>query len=167
VAEKDPLWDQTGQLPADARLIYVTLEFPTHPNALLLLEYWCNRSKDDGFVVGRDIPARPIAKILHILMVNEPIGDIEDMNIRLAGSSFRRRHGRDITGEKLSSLFAPETFERLRGNTREILRTGKPCILDARVQWLDRELTHYEILVLPVLSPDRKATWMLVGLFYF
>ncbi len=136
-----------------------------HPDVRRLLAFWREREADGGFVVGRDIPSRALAGILHSIMVLEPLAD-GDCQIRIAGSALRRRYGMEITAHKLSELFGASAEPQLAW-TRRILTTGEPCILDVREQQLGQTRLRREVIVLRVLAPDRNMHWALAGVFYF
>ena len=46
---------------------------PRHRGAQLLLNIWREREAAGGFTIGRDIPSRNIARIMHNIMVYEPV----------------------------------------------------------------------------------------------
>ena len=146
---------------------YVRVEAAAHSDSRHLIAVWRECCAGDGFVVGRDIPSRPLASLLRSLMVNEPIEDGADYRIRLAGSSLRRRYGREITSLRLSELFSPEAYIPHPAITKEALAAGEPRILDVREEEFGQPRHHREVVVLPVLSPDRSAKWVLAGVFYF
>ncbi|MGA7713353.1 MAG: PAS domain-containing protein [Rhizomicrobium sp.] len=151
---------------SDIRDHYLSLEAPTHPKALRLMEFWkANAAK--GIVVGRDVPSRAISELLSSIAIFEPVDGGSDYRARLAGESVRRRFSRDITGKLLSDLFAAEDFQdHLNDNNAHIL-SGTPQILDSRLTNGAVEQMHLEVVILPVLAPDRASKWLLVGLFYF
>ena len=122
---------------------------------------------DGGFVVGRDVPSRPLARLLGNLAVYEPLADGSDLRVRLAGATIGRRFDRDITGRKLSELFPAEDFVRHMVATVKAIETGTPVILDSRIMRETVTELHLEVVVLPVLASDRVTPWVLVGLFYF
>ena len=140
---------------------------PVHFGAKLLVDTWRRRRGKDGFVVGRDVPSRPLASILRNLIVYEPMGGARDFRVRLAGSALIRRFDCDITGLKLSELFDPVSYECHRNAMVEIMQEDKAAFLDVKLASKSRTELHFEIVGLPVLSPDRSASWVLGGLFYY
>jgi hypothetical protein len=160
-------------LAADATLPdlldhYAPVETPRHPDAITLLAYWRGCvDAGDGFLIGRDIPARPIANLLRSLIVNEPLADGSDMMIRLAGAMVRRRFGGDIKGHLMSEIFPPRDFASHRASAFAAIRTGHPIIVDSSLKRGGVEELHTEALLLPVTARDRKSIWLLVGVFYF
>src|SRR5581483_3585597 len=87
---------------------------PKHFGSRILLDLWRAREADGGFAVGTDVPSRPIARIMHNLVLFEPVvesGRVTDLRVRVAGDSLFMRFGRDTTGMMLSQLFGPEEFE--------------------------------------------------------
>jgi hypothetical protein len=156
--------DHTGT--ADIRDHYVSLEAPTHPKALRLMEFWkANAAK--GIVIGRDVPSRAISDILSSIAIFEPVDGGRDYRARLAGESVRRRFSRDITGKFLSELFPADDFHDHRDANNAHVLSGTPQIIDSRLTNGAVEQMHLEVVILPVLAPDLASKWLLVGLFYF
>lgn len=159
-------------LQSDSQRYWSVLEKPSHPDLLKLNEIWqsCNiwRSCTDevGFVVGRDVPSRHLAGMLHNLMVWEPDAECRDFVVRLAGGALRRRYGRDITGERASQIYRPEELEILAADFQEALRSNAPVFRCRRiVKYGVKVAFDGEVGIFPVLSSDRSAKWFLIGLF--
>ncbi|HEX2591520.1 MAG TPA: PAS domain-containing protein [Rhizomicrobium sp.] len=146
---------------------YERTDLPRHPDCLTLMQYWEACIAAGGFVVGRDIPARPIARLLRNIILVEPVNDATDFRIRLAGSMVRQRFNDEIKDRYLSELRSPEDFKHRRDAACDALRTGRPAIIDSRLRRGSVEEMHTEVILLPVTSADRSATWLLVGIFYF
>jgi hypothetical protein len=161
-----PVRERSGLAPGLLDEFKVIAE-PAHADSAALLEFWHARMADGGFVVGRDVPSRPLARLLRNLTVYEPTADGRDLRVRLAGATIRRRFDRDITGQKLSELFSPEDFTHHSRGTFKAIRTGRPVVLDSKLKRNGVIEMHLEIVVLPVLAPDLVTPWVLVGLFYF
>ena len=141
---------------ADVRDHYRALEAPTHPKAIRLMEFW-KANAANGIVIGRDVPSRPICDILSSIAIFEPVDGGSDYRARLAGESVRRRFSRDITGKLLSELFPADDFhDHLKDNNANIL-SGTPQILDSRLTNGAVEQMHLEVVLLPVLAPDRAS----------
>jgi hypothetical protein len=161
------VWDAVDPLTADLGETATQIPEPIHFGAKLLFERWRELQGGDGFVVGRDVPARQLSGILRNLAVYEPIDDCRDFRARLAGTAFLRRFGRDITGFSLSEIFREPGLERHRTSMAEIVRSGTPQAFDVKMQRGRKTVLHGEALRLPVRSADRTATWILSGLFYY
>ncbi|MEI9887959.1 MAG: PAS domain-containing protein [Rhizomicrobium sp.] len=147
---------------------YRRVDTPQHGDAAILLDYWRSCiAKAGGFVVGRDIPNRAIARLLRNIIVTEPVGGSADFHMRLAGSGIRRRFGEEIGGHLLSSLFSAADFAHHLALSNEVLRDGRPLIVDSRTRRGAIEELHLEVVLLPAKSPDGKHDWILVGMFYF
>jgi hypothetical protein len=89
------------------------------------------------------------------------------MRIRLAGDAFRQRFGRDTSGTKLSDLFDHDDFEAHISQIAVALHRGAPYIVRCTLKRGSVVEKRFEVIVLPVWSPDRKARWALTGIFYF
>ncbi len=147
---------------------YVRVEAPRHADAVLLLDYWRARMAEHGsFVVGRDIPARPVARILRNVLLFEPLPDNSDLRVRLAGADVRRRFDRELKGHLMSQMFAAADFEVHRKSAFEVITSGLPIVLDTSLKRGNVEELHTEVLLLPVTARDLKSTWLLATLFYF
>jgi len=139
---------------------------PNHPKARKLFAFWQEHA-EHGIVIGRDIPSRPIADILSYIAVYEPANGGTDFRIRLAGTSMRRRFGRDVTGMLMSDLFKPDDFQAHFDDARRSLETGMPVILDSRLSSGAVEQMHLEVVIFPVSAPDLITKWILLAVFYF
>ena len=161
------VWGQLDPVNASLREVCTPLAEPVQYGAKLLFDHWqARRDTSMGFVVGRDVPSRTLAPILRSLALYEPVDSMKDFRFRLAGTAFMRRFGRDVTGMKLSGIYDPETFEAQRLALAEVIETGSPGFSDVKVTRDNRIYLRFESLRLPVLSPDRKETWVMGGLFY-
>lgn len=150
----------------DYRECCVRLIAPKHAGADLVLRVWQERVAAGGFLVGRDVPSRVLSRVLHNLAVFEPVAGARDIRVRLAGTAFYRPFDRDVTGARFSELFDPPAFERNCNLLIETIQSGNPTVLAIERAQGSRVLTRYECLLLPVLSPDRAAHWVLAGLFF-
>ncbi len=161
------VWGQLDPVNANLREDRTPLAEPQQYGARLLYEHWrARRDTSMGFVVGRDVPSRALAPILRTLALYEPVDGMKDFRMRLAGTAFMRRFGRDVTGMKLSDIYDPEAFEAQRMALMDVILTGSPYICDVKVTRDNRIYLRFESLRLPVLSPDRKETWVMGGVFY-
>jgi hypothetical protein len=139
----------------------------THPSSKLLLDHWKLREKEDGFVVGKDIPSRALSSILSNLSVCELTPNGKDLRVRLAGSGLMRRFGKDVSGSCVSELYGAAQYRWAMAAAQEVLREGNPIIGDSRITRLGAEIMRTEIVYAPIYSPDRLSRWVLIGAFYF
>jgi hypothetical protein len=161
------VWGEVDARAASFHEVFTVMHEPSHYDARHLFEFWRERNDEGGFVIGRHVPSRALARLMSHLVVYEPLDEGEDFRARIAGTSLLRRFGRDISGSKLSELFEPHAFEAQRDDLRTLLRTGKPCVLEVKATVDGYPALHFEILALPVLAPDRETPWVLSGLFYY
>jgi hypothetical protein len=160
------VWGNLDSTAANVEEIRTEIPAPTHYGACLLLDQWHAKELRGGFVVGRDVPSRELAGILRNIALYEPVDDGADFRVRLAGTAFMRRFGRDITGLTLSKIYDRCNVEERRAALLGIIRSKKPILLDVKVMRDRRTLMRFEGLGLRVLSPDRKEAWVMGGLFY-
>ena len=161
------VWGDVDAQAAGFHEVFTVMREPSHYDARHLFEFWRERNEEGGFVIGRHVPSRPLARLMSHLVVYEPLHEGEDFRARIAGTSLLRRFGRDISGSKLSELFERNAFEAQRDDLRTLLRTGKPCVLEVKATVDGYPALHFEIVALPVLAPDGKTPWVLSGLFYY
>jgi hypothetical protein len=154
-------------LGADLVDHFIRVEFPRHRDAIILLGHWRACMTAGGFVVGRDIPARKIARVLRNVILWEPLADGADLCVRLAGADVRRRFDFDLKGRMMSTMFSPEDFKIHLASTMDVIAGGVPIVLDTALRRGDVEELRTEVLILPVTARDMKSTWVLAGLFYF
>lgn len=151
----------------ETRYEWLEIQSPTHPDLVVLSSFWEARADKDGVVIGRDLPSRPIARLLRNLIVVEPDSDHQDYRVRLAGSASLRRFGRDISGERISEHFGSVDFVSRRDQMRMVQRTGKPIFCRGKVFRHETMVIDLEFAILPATSPDGTSRWIVVGLFYF
>ena len=141
---------------------------PRHPEAIELLDYWRTVvARGNGFLIGRDIPARPIARLLKNVRIDEPLPDGSDIRVRLAGTAIKRRFGTDVHGALLSGLFKPADFRHHLAGELEVVRTGAPLVIDSCLMRGGLVELHTEIVILPILDRDARTPLLVVGFFYF
>ena len=138
----------------------------SHPKAQQLLAFWKARPAD-GIVIGRDVPSRAIAGLLNNIAIFEPVNGGSDLKVRLAGTSVRRRFGGEVTGKLMSELFPPDDFQEHLKSSIASMESDTVTIMDSRLTYGVVERMHLEVVILPVLAPDRVSKWVLAGLFYF
>jgi hypothetical protein len=161
------VWRGVDGAATDAQETRRRIPEPIHYGARLLFDTWRRRRAKDGFVVHRDVPSRPLATILRNLVIYEPLSGARDFRTRLAGSALIRRFDCDITGLKLSELFDGADFESRRDALAAIVDAGTPDIMDVKLVARGETQLHFEVLGLPVESPDRSSVWVMGGLFYY
>ncbi len=61
----------TADAVFQSREYFEPVDEPVHPGAKLLAGFWREREAAGGFVVGRDVPSRPLARILHNIALFE------------------------------------------------------------------------------------------------
>ena len=145
---------------------YATVEAPRHPGAQRLLAFWAARS-EDGIVMSRDVPSRAIADLLSNISVLEPTADRTDMRVRLVGASSLKRFGSDVKGRLLSELFPDAEFRDHMKSLRTALESDRPVIVESSLVACAVAKLQFEVVLLPVFSPDRAGRWILSGMFYF
>lgn len=141
------------------------LPAPVHFGARLLFNHWSEKQEKGGMIVGRDIPSRELSTTLRNLALCEPIAGGSDFRVRLAGSAYLRRFGRDVTGLALSDLFEGAAFERHRKELADMIVSRQHFSMDVLLKKSRRDTLHYEVLGLPVLN-ETGLRWALLGIFY-
>lgn len=129
--------------------------------------HWRGHAKEDGFIVGRDLPARPVAKLLANLALFEYCDNSNDFRARLAGFALVRRFGRDIASRWLAELFSRDDHAEQRDRMRNVLETGEVRSFDGWIRSRHHPPLHLETLLLRVVAGDRVTPLVLLGLFYF
>ncbi len=160
------VWGDVDSRARDYRERSILIETPTHPGAVLTLSVWRKRMREGGFVIGRDIPSRALSSVLRNLAVYEPIDGGQDFRVRIAGTAFYRRFGRDVTGERFSALFDPSEFSEKSRFLHEMAQTSQPVCLDIERAQGSRASARFELLVMPVRAPRRDENWALAGIFF-
>jgi hypothetical protein len=155
-----------GQAVVETTEQYAVVPEAAHPDSKKLLAFWDCRPRD-GIVMGRDVPSRAIASLLAYVMVWEPVEKGRDMRVRLAGDALHRRFQGNLRGRLMSDLFSPAYRAGHLENARNAIVMGEPVIIDSHMNYGNIEKLHVEVVLLPMLSPDRSARWVLAGSFFF
>lgn len=155
---------------APLRESFHRIDMPQREDMRALVTIWENRPSD-GLIVGRDIPSRAIARVLSHILLWEPVEDGADLVLRLCGEGLRLRFGDGAVGKRFSELIAPEIAPFFRDLGKGMLAKEYCASFDIRLKRkvaIDgRNELHFELVVFPVWSPDRKARWFLNGVSYF
>lgn len=139
----------------------------SHPDCAALMQIWQDKTAADGFVMGRDIPSRELARFLPGIMILEPTADFSDYLVRLAGTRQRKTWNQEITGMKLSGVSGAQMFQSRMVDANRVLYTGVPLALD--ITRLKRTLLieHRESILLRILAPDCHRWWIMVFTAYY
>jgi len=159
------IWRDVGPFARDHVEVTTPLAEPVHFGARLLFNHWREKQEKGGLIVGRDLPARALSPALRNLGLYEPIAGCRDFHVRLAGSAFLRRFGRDVTGLKLSDLFEGAAFESHRSQMANMIADRRHFSTDVVLKKNRRDSLNFEMLGLPVLN-ENGARWALTGIFY-
>ena len=160
VTDHDPI---TGQ---KTDVVFTEIESPTHEQAKELLAYWQERMEKGGFVMGRDIPARQIGHLMKHLVVREPVEGGRDFRNRLVGTVLMERLGGDVTGLRISEVYAAASANALIASLKKAIDTGKPVFQRAEVHGMVDTIRTAEGVLLPMKAPDGVTNWTLNGVFY-
>jgi hypothetical protein len=104
--------------------------------------------------------------LLSHVIVQEPINGGNDLKVRVAGTAVRRRFGRDITGDIMSNLFQAPTFPARLKSVLTAIETGAPQFADCQLSNGSLEILHSELVILPILAPDRVSKWAMTVVFF-
>lgn len=149
---------------ADVEEVHQEIPEPAQFGARLLLDHWNGNA--DGITVGRDLPSRKLACVLRNVALLEPRDGMADFHIRLAGTAFMRRFGRDVSGLKLSEVYDREHFEAHRARYARVIASRRPHVADVELRRNRRTFSRVESVCLPIWPPHRQESWILKGLFY-
>jgi hypothetical protein len=161
IVATDPV---TGQ---SLEMTVTEMQNPAHEDAKELFAYWSDCTRASDFVMGRDVPARAITRLTKHLNVIEPVGAGEDFRFRLVGSELTHRIGRNITGMLVSEVYPDIVVKDFLASLNKVITTGTPVFQSVRVVGLVGEVRRPEVVMVPMKSPDRSATWILHCVFYW
>jgi hypothetical protein len=145
--------------------IYRVCQEPARTGARLLIVRWREHAAKGDIVIGRDIPSHAFARLLSHMMIVEPITDVTDGLIRLAGTSVRSRYGCEVSGKHLSDLYSPTALQQHLAHLREVRDAGEPLVLEATVPRNEALPLVFDEIILRALAPDLVSMWNVVGVF--
>ena len=166
MADSSSILEDANSGSAGIQSEYRPIAAPAHPEAVKALAFWDARPAD-GIVIGRDVPSRAIASLLSHVIIHEPINGGSDLKVRVAGTAVRKRFGRDITGETLSHIFPTPSFPGRLKSVLTAIETGAPQFADCHLSSGSLEILRSELVILPVLAPDRVSKWTMTIVFFF
>ncbi len=141
---------------------------PHHPLTIELLDYWTGCKANGDFVMGRELPARAISRLMKHLMVIEPVDGAATFRIRLAGMVLVERYGKNPTGMLTSDIYDSATLETFHGLYEKVLRTKRPVFASFGVIGaLNEAIRQGEVPHFPMTAPDLRSTWILGGVFHY
>jgi hypothetical protein len=161
IANIDPV---TGQL---LDVSFEELAAPLHSSAQELLAYWKTCRARGDFVMGRDVPARAIARLTKNFVVFESSRSPGDFRFRLVGSVLQDRFGRDVSGLLISEVYDSATAHSFQLSLDKVIGTQMPVFQVVRVKGVLGDVRWPETILLPMKSPDKCDDWILCGLFYY
>ena len=117
----------------------------------------------------RAITPDAIVRSLPYLFINEhcpaaTAGDRDDYTVRLAGTALRSLYGRDVTGCRISGLFAGSMAADALAEHDAVRMTAMPHLLTARFPNHHGSVVEYVRLLMP-LSDDGRQVNRLLGVF--
>ena len=142
------------------------MDAPTHEGAKEIFAYWQERCRTGDFIMGRDVPSRAITRLTKNLNVLEPIDAGEDFRFRLVGSELNHRIGRDISGMRVSEVYPDIVVKGFLASLNKVA-AGTPVFQNVRVVGALGDVRRPEVVMVPMKSPDRTATWILHCAFYW
>lgn len=154
-----------GVSPVQFRDEVAYIAAPELPGPQRLLAIWQTRPAD-GLMMGRDVPSRALAPLLSHLVVWEPLNDATDFRVRLAGDTLHRRFDGDIKGRLMSELFPVQDLAEHLQTNRRAINSDSPVFLKVFVTSKVAENLSAEVVILPIVSPDRASLWTLSGAFF-
>lgn len=87
------------------------LDWPVHPSAVQLAEYWLVKRGERAMPFRSDIRPTEIPTLLPNLIINEVVEDGADFRIRLYGTEMVKLSGEERTGKLISEIAGtPETL---------------------------------------------------------
>lgn len=138
---------------------------PAHADGRRLLDFWYAHERSP--IMGTDLPARAIARLLPNVAVFDYRTGREEFRIRLAGLGLVRRFGRDVSRCFLSEAVSSDEHECLHETLMAARDVKLPQIREVKIEGTRRQLLHYEMVCLRILAADRETPLVLGGFFFF
>jgi hypothetical protein len=132
-----------------------------------LLAYWRSKCPPDGLPRREDIVPAEIPRLLPNLLIAEPVDGGEDWLYRLIGTAIVDRHGKDMTGMRVSESFPPDVAEAYIADYQHGAASREPWVVHGNFVLPGIEHIRFESIGLPILGRDGVTVWLLIGLFYF
>ena len=135
------------------------LALPTDPSILALLAPWTEKRGKRAGPLRQAIDPIELKGHLPSLFMLDVLDDGRDFRYRLVGTTITAMSGRDVTGAKLSMLYAshPDALARIAVLLGPVMSERRPVFARGTVFWRpERDFRRFEAGYLP-LSTDGDA----------
>jgi hypothetical protein len=126
-----------------------------------LFGYWASLRAGGRLPARRDLDPGRFKRHLPTVSLIDVLRDPQDFRIRLAGTGLYNVYGREITGRRLSEVYAGAAVDYWRGELAQVVREGRPAVGAHNLAW--RGASHLSILWLrlPLASNGRDVDMIL------
>jgi hypothetical protein len=126
-----------------------------------LFAYWASLRAGGRLPGRRDIDPGRFKRHLPTISLIDVVEDAE-FRIRLAGTGLYGVYGGEITGKRLTEIYAPPALDYWRGELRQVVQEKRPAVGAHNLAW--RGASHLSILWLRLpLAADGRNVDMVLG----
>jgi hypothetical protein len=124
--------------------------------------YWASLRAGGRLPGRRDIDPGRFKRHLPTVCLIDVARDPVDFRIRLAGTALYGVYGGEITGRRLSEVYAPPALDYWRGELAQVVGEQRPAVGAHNLAW--RGASHLSILWLRLpLASDGRNVDMILG----
>jgi hypothetical protein len=128
-----------------------------------LFAYWCSLRSGGSMPPRREVDPRGMLRLLPtVSLVDVLRGEDLDYRVRLAGTGLYSVYGREITGRRLSDIYAPTAAEYWNAELGRVVREGRPGVGVHSMAW--RGASHLSLIWIRLpLSTTGAEVDMILG----
>lgn len=127
-----------------------------------LFGYWASLRSAGRLPSRRDIDPQDFKRLLPTISLIDVEREPLDFRLRLAGTGLYGVYGREITGRRLSDVYAPQAAEDWRAELTKVVTEKRPLVGVHNFAW--RGAGHLSILWLRLpLATDGREVDMILG----
>jgi hypothetical protein len=124
--------------------------------------YWASLRAGGRLPGRRDIDPGRFKRHLPTVCLIDVARDPVDFRVRLAGTALYGVYGGEITGRRLSEVYAPPALDYWRGELAQVVGEQRPAVGAHNLAW--RGASHLSILWLRLpLASDGRNVDMILG----
>jgi hypothetical protein len=133
-----------------------------HPRLGELYSYWDRKRGGAPAPARADIDPVEVPRLLGNILICEVQDAPRDFIFRLFGTALVEAVGRDLTGERFSTLFPKSVAPDIVREYKAVAENFVPVISRKDAHWANKSHIRYERLLLP-LSDDGKNVNRILG----
>lgn len=135
-----------------------------NPKTSWVLSYWLGLKGPRVAPWRRDVAPRDLKSVLPYLFIAECV-DYGETIFRLAGTGLCERYGRELRDQNLVEMWPSRQQPAINTLIEQVIVRPVPGVLAFRAETADQRSISCEMLLLPLMTDDRRITRLMGSIF--